>query len=136
MMPPGIMRMQRKTRQLEIIRDVFSRNPRPLKPDEVLAYARAEWPRLGQATVYRNLRKLHEEGWLVTVSHPEGGTLYEPAGGAHHHHFYCRACGRLFVLPGCMLDGRKSAPTGFRTEGHLIYLYGACSNCSSGQGGG
>ena len=72
--------MQRDTRQRRAIRAVFQDSARPLSPEEVLQAAQAEAPTLGLATVYRNLKGLVEEGWLVPVALPGAAPRYEPAG--------------------------------------------------------
>lgn len=124
--------MQRKTAQREAIRNVFSTLSRPLRVDEVLTLARATVESLNLATVYRNLGALVDEGWLRRFDHPGLGALYERAGLGHHHHFHCRVCDRLWDVPGeCGFDDRVRAPSGFRSEGHEIFLYGTCNECSA-----
>jgi Fur family ferric uptake transcriptional regulator len=100
---------------------------------EVLACARETVPSLNQATVYRNLNRLVADGWLVQVSHPEAGSLYERAGKDHHHHFYCRRCSRVFELAGCPFPEHK-APDGYLTEGHELFLHGLCKECVAETG--
>ena len=122
--------MQRKTRQREAIREVFRKYPRPLRVEEVHEYAGRDVPRLGIATVYRNLKLLVAEGDLVEVAVPELGTMYERAGIGHHHHFYCRSCGKMFDFPGCPIQGRELAPPGYRTDAHELFLFGLCAGCN------
>jgi hypothetical protein len=48
--------------------------------DEVLNYGRKLVESLNQATVYRNLKFLIDDGWLKRISHPlEGGWATGPA---------------------------------------------------------
>lgn len=124
---------RRNTRQREAIRAVFRLDGRPLSVSEVLTRAQKVVPSLNPATVYRNLNLLVADGWLVQVTHPEAGTLYERADKDHHHHFYCRRCSRLFELPGCPLPGH-TAPDGFLTEGHELFLHGLCRECAADAG--
>jgi Fur family ferric uptake transcriptional regulator len=97
--------------------------------DEVLAYGRKRVDSLNQATVYRNLKLLVDDGWLKRVIHPLLGTLYERTGKGHHHHFHCRECNRAFELPGCALKEDGAAPDGFVVEGHEVFLFGVCPSC-------
>ena len=122
--------MKRKTSQRAAIEQVFRQQDRPLRIDEILQHGRAVVPSLNQATVYRNLKLLVEDGWLALISHPSLGTFYERAGKGHHHHFHCRGCNRLFELPGCALNLAEAAPKGFVLEDHLIYLSGVCPTCA------
>lgn len=122
--------MERNTRQREAIRKVFADEPRPLGPEEVLAHARRAVPRIGLATVYRNLGALRDEGWLVAVNVPQRGLMYQRSGLDHHHHFFCRTCNRLLDFPGCPLERRRLVPRGYVLERHDVLLYGVCRSCA------
>jgi len=122
--------MERNTRQRQVIRQVFEEINRPLGPQEVLRAGQAYAPRLGIATVYRTLKTFVEEGWLVAVDLPGEPARYEVAGKAHHHHFRCRACDRVFEIDGCPPNMKRLAPRGFRLEGHEVVLYGRCTTCA------
>lgn len=121
--------MERNTRQRQIIRQVFEEANRPLGPQEVLQAGQAYAPRLGIATVYRTLKSFVEEGLLVSVELPGEPARYEIAGKAHHHHFRCRSCHRVFEIDGCPPNMKRLAPRGFRLEGHDVVLYGTCTTC-------
>lgn len=121
----------RRTDQRTAIVDVLTRAGHPLSVDDVLDAGRRTVETLNRATVYRNLRMLVAGGRIRKVKHPELGTLYEPTGKSHHHHFHCRGCDRVFELPGCALDVTGSTPPGFRTDSHEVFLYGTCAECSA-----
>jgi Fur family ferric uptake transcriptional regulator len=122
--------MDRNTRQRNTIQLVFKAAERPLTVQEVLDDGQKILPTLGIATVYRAVKTLLEENWLVTVQIPGEGVYYEPAGKTHHHHFRCRECARVFELSGCLPNLTELMPPGFSFEGHDIVLYGRCSSCS------
>jgi Fur family ferric uptake transcriptional regulator len=126
--------MKRSTVQRDAIQKVFVQKNRPLRVEEILQIGRAAVESLNQATVYRNVKLLVEEGWLRIIYHPELGTLYERAEKGHHHHFHCRSCDRLFEISGCALNERKSTPPGFVAEGHEVFLFGTCSSCRNSPG--
>jgi Fur family transcriptional regulator, ferric uptake regulator len=123
--------MERDTAQRRAIRAAFEDANRPLSPREVLVAAQDEVPRLGIATVYRNLKALVDEGWLAPVELPGEPPRYEVAGKEHHHHFMCRECDRLFELHGCTDDLKSGVPRGFRVESHEVVLYGLCRACAA-----
>jgi Fur family ferric uptake transcriptional regulator len=126
MKKPG---MQRNTTQRSAIQKVFGRRDHPMGVGEVLRAGRRTVRSLNQATVYRNLKLLVDEGWLRRINTPESGTLYERAGKEHHHHFQCRTCDQVFELSGCALNEKKSTPPGFLTEGHEVFFFGTCAEC-------
>lgn len=123
--------MERNTKQRDAIREVFERIARPLGPNEVLEAGRSQVAGLGIATVYRTINSLVESGWLVPVELPGEPPRYERAGAAHHHHFRCRACTRVFEIPGCPGDLSELTPAGFTLEAHEVVLYGLCARCAA-----
>jgi len=123
--------MERKTAQRNAIEHVFKEQNRPLGIEDILAHGRRIVESLNQATVYRNLKLLVESGWLRQISHPSLGTFYELADKAHHHHFHCHSCNRVYELPGCALNEEEAAPEGFIVEDHEIFLSGICPSCAN-----
>ena len=116
--------MKRKTSQRAAIEQVFCQLDRPLGIEEILETGRMAVESLNQATVYRNVKLLLENGWLKQVCHPSLGTLYERTGKGHHHHFHCRVCNRVYDLPGCALNEREAAPSGFRGGSRVFPVWG------------
>lgn len=122
--------MIRRTAQREAIQMVFKNHPRLLRINEIIAYGRELVPSLDPATVYRNLSRMEQEGWLVRLVHPELGTVFEQRRSDHHHHFHCRLCDRIFIVYGCALAGNDALPDGFVAEDHLVFFQGKCAECS------
>ena len=125
--------MERSTRQRTAIRTVIEAAGRPLSPQEVLDAAQADVPSLSQATVYRNLKALLDEEEIATVTLPGDSPRYESAQHAHHHHFQCTACKRVFDVHDCPGDLARLAPKGFTVEHHELTLYGRCDECPPGR---
>jgi Fur family ferric uptake transcriptional regulator len=124
--------IRRNTRQRREIREVFERNDRPLAADEVYHLAQQKMAGLGMATVYRAIKSLSDEGWLVPVEVPGAPPRYEVRGKAHHHHFHCLKCGKLFELDGCLERLGKLIPASFRVVDHVVLIYGYCAGCDHG----
>jgi Fur family ferric uptake transcriptional regulator len=122
--------MQKKTTQRESIRQVLCQATRPLSPQEILEKARRHAPSTGLATVYRAVKELQGESWIRAVELPGEPARYELASKPHHHHFYCRGCGKVFDLEGCPRNLARMVPKGFRMEEHEITIRGLCPNCS------
>ena len=80
------------------------------------------------ATVYRTIKGLVEEGWLLAVDLPGEAPRYEVAGKAHHDHFRCRVCNRVFEVE-CSVRLSSKMPRGFVVEGHETVLKGLCATC-------
>ncbi len=122
--------LNRKTRQRDAIREVFEHAERPLAISEVLSAAARQADGLGVATVYRAVSALLEEGWIDSVEIPGEPARYERAGKAHHHHFQCERCEKVFDVAGCMDNLRKLVPPKFRVSGHAVTLFGLCAKCA------
>lgn len=123
--------MERQTAQRKAIRRVFEESQHPLSVQDVLRLAQEYVPRLGIATVYRNLKALVEEEWLQLVELPGEASRYERFGLSHHHHFSCQKCQRVFDIHECFGDIERLLPEGFVLEEHEIILYGKCSQCTT-----
>jgi Fur family ferric uptake transcriptional regulator len=135
--PPGatnrLKSFRRNTQQRREIRQVFESNDRPLAADEVLQLAQEKIAGLGMATVYRTIKALTDEGWLLPVEMPGTSPRYEVRGKAHHHHFQCLKCRRLFELNGCLDHVGKMIPAAFQVTDHVVLIYGLCSDCRSSR---
>lgn len=125
--------MERQTRQRQTILKVFRNEGRPLSVLEVLELARRHFPRLGIATVYRAVKDLTGTGELIPVPILDHGVYYELRGADHHHHFFCRACRRVYeVHEPCGLC--RDLPQGFLVESHEVTYRGLCPSCRREQG--
>jgi len=122
--------MPRKTTQRLAIQAVFDAANRPLGPTEVHAAAQRTAKALGVATVYRAIKDLLDEKWLVSVNLPGEPARYERAGKRHHHHFHCSNCDRVFEAEGCSLSLQRLVPEGFTLTAHELVLYGLCAGCA------
>lgn len=100
-----------------------------MSPLEILGEAAQEAPGLGIATVYRNIRRLLDDGVLHPIDLPGVPSRYELAGKEHHHHFHCRGCDRVFEVEDCPGRLLALAPPGFQVQEHEIVLYGLCREC-------
>jgi Fur family ferric uptake transcriptional regulator len=121
--------MERSTIQRSAIRDALQEAGRPLLAQEVLELACETVPRIGIATIYRNLKTMVDEGLLRQVVLPGENPRFELSGHGHHHHFQCNQCQKVFDIHSCPTDLAALAPKGFTVEDHDLTLYGRCKNC-------
>jgi Fur family transcriptional regulator, ferric uptake regulator len=128
--PKGSGKPERQTRQRQAIRDAIAKAHHPVTPKDILDSAQNEIEGLGLATVYRTLKILAEAGIVRTVDIPGESPRYELADKEHHHHFYCRACGKAFEVEGCPGDFSDLTPAKFVLEGHELVLFGRCGGCA------
>ena len=122
--------MERDTAQRRAIRRALDEAGRPLGALEVLERAQRDVPGLGLATVYRSIKALTERGEVSAVELPGQPPRFESAGKAHHHHFLCGKCGKLYELDGCLIGLKPVLPRGFRLKSHELLLHGECGACA------
>lgn len=123
--------MERNTQQRQAILQVLEKAHRPLSVQEILESAKLCCVSLGIATVYRNIKVLLSEGKLISVDMPGGVVLYELPNLAHHHHFSCVGCLKVFDINVCGLNFQSLVPSGFQLQAHEILLSGFCNSCAS-----
>jgi len=121
--------MAHQTAQRAAIRRVFEEAKRPLGPQEVLIAAQTLVPKLGLTTVYRTLKSLVRDGWLMIVDLPGEPSRYECATTDQHAWFECRVCKRVFQAPGECQGVSTLIPKGFELTSYKLVLYGACAEC-------
>ena len=122
--------MQRNTRQRNAIEAVFTSSDRPLSIQELHVLASKDVANIGQATVYRTVKNLLDEGRIRKVDIPEQAPHYELADLHHHHHFFCEECEKVFEVEACPPGVNTLAPQGFTVRRHEITLYGQCEKCA------
>ncbi len=125
------MTVQRNTKQREALLKVLSNALHPLGPQEITEKLRRSIPSISLSTVYRNLRVLLEEGVVAAVPVVGCPDRYELHGKAHHHHFHCDRCDRVFDLHGCVKGFSNLLPPGFKLTSHHLQLNGLCARCST-----
>ncbi len=124
--------MERKTKQRNAILATLAAENRPLSTQEILENAQKKVPNLGIATVYRAVREFVDAGQITAINLPgDPSQRYEIKGKHHHHHFWCRACGKLFELEGCSGKLNIKTPKGFKTELHEVIFRGLCPKCKT-----
>ncbi|MDX2193926.1 MAG: transcriptional repressor [Gemmatimonadales bacterium] len=122
--------IERNTRQRDAIRLAFQTAGRPLNAQEAHDLAARTVTGIGIATIYRNIKTFVDEGELAVVELPGEPPRYEVTGLAHHHHFRCSACDKVFDIPGCPGKLQSLLPAGYQLDSHEVYFRGRCPSCA------
>jgi Fur family transcriptional regulator, ferric uptake regulator len=125
---PGVA-FERTTRQRRAVVAAFEQAGHPLSVGDLVAAAGSAGEPLSLTTAYRTVRALVEEGSLAAVEVPGAGTFFERAGKAHHHHFSCMQCARVYELGACAATD-VTLPPGFKAVSHETTVYGVCAQCA------
>lgn len=106
-----------------------------LSPGEVIRRARQLIPGLTEATIYRNLNFLVQEG-LVLAAHMGSGQLVYEIAGHDHHHLICRECGHVLKIDHSALEDlyrQLQAQTGYQIDSIHVTFFGRCPDCLERQ---
>ena len=124
--------MKRKTQQRQAILKALDSARGPLTADELWHEAKGLEPKIGMATIYRNLKSLMQEEVIQEVHIPNQSTRFERRYEGHRHYFFCDSCKKVLDIqascPVAALDGVTLA-SGFRIRRHNLTFYGLCSSC-------
>lgn len=123
----------RMTPQRMAILHTLRHSGRHLSPTEVYEQARRVQPGLTEATVYRTLEFLVENGYAL-VAHVGGGKLVYELTEENHHHLICKNCGRTVAVehaPLAKLYSQLESSTGFKLDSAHVTLFGLCPDCPS-----
>ncbi len=88
-------------------------------------------PSIGQATVYRNVSKLVEEGLVMKIPTNDGVDHYD-GDCTNHYHFICQKCHKLYDLhdenfPSVLQKVEKN--NHFKVNRVHLILEGICHEC-------
>jgi Fur family ferric uptake transcriptional regulator len=104
-----------------------------LTPIEVFQHSQREMLGLTEATVYRSLNFLTEQG-LVLAAHVGNGQLVYEIAGHDHHHLICRGCGQAMEIEHGLLSDLYElfkTHTGYYIDSIHTTFFGLCPACQS-----
>ena len=123
----------RMTPQRMAILHVLHHEGTHLSPTEVFARAKENLPGLTEATVYRTLEFLSENGLVHPAHMGSGHLVYEIDRQDHdHHHLICRKCGGEVQIEHASLESvyaQLEASSGFRNIDSHVTFFGLCPRC-------
>lgn len=107
------------------ILDVLAKEHDPVSIQDLAAKVATD-----DASVYRTVRILCDEGFLEEMMLVGKEAKYALAEG-HHHHIVCDECGKVAHIPCETASSFSHLPEGFSTIlSHEVVLHGLCKKCS------
>lgn len=114
----------RVTKARERIIAVLEEEHTPLSIKALAAQVSAD-----EASVYRTVKLLVEEGLAEEIPVIQGKSQYALAHG-HHHHVVCTECGLIAHVPCQSIPELDHVPENFAVINcHEVTYYGVCKNC-------
>lgn len=124
--------MPYKTKQRELIAGFFRKNTdRQFSINDI---SDKFYSIIGKSTVYREVSRLADDGFIRKYPDSEGGFFYQYAGEHCHEHFHlrCISCGKIVHLDCHMMNGvceHISDEHDFEIDMSRTVLYGLCGDC-------
>ena len=123
------------TKQREVLLKTLYNSDIHYTPESLYMEIKRNEPDLnvGIATVYRTLNLLEEAEMVTSISFGSAGKKYELPNKPHHDHMICKNCGKIIEFENQTIERQQSLIAkehGFKLTGHLMQLYGICSDCN------
>lgn len=121
----------RVTKQKELIYATVMNSCDHPTAETVFERVRKQLPKVSLGTVYRNLAILAENGDIKRIVVPNLPDRFDKT-VAHHSHFYCRKCGKVFDVDFDnvqQLIDDASEKLGVITENIDVIFAGICKDC-------
>ena len=117
------------TKQQATILRVIQASPFHMTADEIYLAAKAEMPKLGIATVYRNLSSLCGAGIIRKIEIPGGPDRYD-RNTKPHVHMVCTRCGEMLDCSVELEDFlNRIEAGGAKVTGYHLQVSCICSRC-------
>jgi Fur family ferric uptake transcriptional regulator len=126
------MSKPRETRQREVVLEAVRSTMDHPTADWVYRRARRRLPRISLATVYRNLRRLADDGTIRELN--AGPAARFDGNTGRHYHIRCLGCGRVNDLPMSIdlrLEQQAGRAMNYRILGHEVEVHGLCPLCQA-----
>jgi Fur family ferric uptake transcriptional regulator len=125
--------IRRASRQRDLILAVVRSTMDHPTAEWVFEQTRRRLPRISLGTVYRNLRRLAEEG-LIREVHTGGLSARFDGNTGRHYHIRCLGCGRVNDLPlsvDTRLEEQAGRAVNYTILGHEVEVQGLCPLCQA-----
>lgn len=122
------LRAERHSKSRDVIYETLASTKSHPDAEWVYEQARLKSPGLGIATVYRNLKRLSEEGKIVIIETNNGSVHYD-ACVLPHAHFICEKCGKIIDIDFPEVPFNEAEKAGFKVKRGKVILYGDCPCC-------
>lgn len=127
--------MSRCSQQREVVLEVVRSTMDHPTAEWVYRQARRRLPRISLGTVYRNLKRLAEEGVIREIQAAGHAARFDGNTGRHYH-IRCLGCGRVNDLPlsvDTRVEEEAARAMNYRILGHQVEVLGLCPLCQAAR---
>ncbi len=132
------MKNEYKTKARSFINKYFEENPdNRFTAKEIYDWLGKKVEGVNRTTVYRNLERMSEQGFLMKMKEPNSDSWFYQYSKGHTHcgkhmHAQCSKCGKVFHLEDKFVDEFEKlidSEYGFFTEPGSTVIMGKCKDC-------
>lgn len=127
-------RGERLTPQRLLVLETIQGGAGHLTAEAIYERARARYPYINRATIYRTLGWLKEQGLICETDFGGGHAEYEYRGAHRHHHLVCQHCGHRQELADELVAPLATALReryGFAAHLEHLAIFGLCRECQA-----
>lgn len=121
----------RNTIQKKIILDNIKKTKTHPTASELYEMIKKGNPKIGQATVYRNLKTMANEGDIIIIPGKNNTNRYD-GDITLHNHFICEKCGEVtdIFISRDIINNEIENKYGVKIKRENIIYEGICKNCN------
>ena len=122
--------VKRNTQQRQLIAECVHILKHPTADDVWLCVSK-KLPNVNKTTIYRNLKRMIEEGELMSFVTGEGAMHFDSTLDRHYH-LYCEKCGEITDTRAELFDQMTKTVQDnekFQIEGQKLIFTGICFKC-------
>lgn len=123
----------RNTKQKELILDILEHHRTHPTIQEIYEFAKEKDATIGQATIYRNVKRLADEGHILKLPNSTNDSFHYDINTTPHIHLLCKKCNKIVDIFDNDYESIIKAlenKYSISIEKTNIMLEGLCSNCS------
>jgi Fur family ferric uptake transcriptional regulator len=132
----------RMTIPRKLILELLSETSHHLSAEEIYRELLDKYPKIGLATVYRNLEYLVQKGFICRFDFGDRRSRYElvkkEKSENYHHHLVCTKCGKIIHYTDSMgvdmefmksLEEKLAKFYNFKITNYMVQFNGICADC-------
>lgn len=122
----------RKTKQRTHLLDILTKKKEPMTADQIFKNCQLWCPGMALTTVYRNLDRMVELGYVTRIESPKAAARYLAADVHKRFLLTCKVCGDQEEITDVsikLLEAYVHDTCGFEVQQANLEFYGVCKKC-------
>ncbi|MBQ8844511.1 MAG: transcriptional repressor [Clostridia bacterium] len=118
------------TRQRQLVLDIVNNSHNHYTAEEIYKIAKEQMPDIVFATIYNNLNRLVEDGFIRRIKVLGNADIYDNV-HIYHDHLICQKCGKISDVKFPQLEDILKAQSGVDILSYNLVISYICDDCKS-----